>query len=274
MIADGGSERLLREPATPIVALDFSRVTEALRMVAMLGDRCRFYKVGLELFGAEGPGVVRALRASGCDVFLDLKFHDIPNTVRGAVRSAAQLGARLVTAHASGGRMMLEAAADGAEEGSGDSAASRCEVLAVTVLTSLDATALAEAWGRGPRGGDVQAEAASGARESLPGIAGDSAGISVESEVLRLAGIARAAGVHGVVCSGAEAGAVRRRHGDALALLVPGIRFAAGPSHDQARVVTPRAAVEAGARYVVLGRAVTGAADPAAAMQRVLDEIA
>ena len=239
--------------AVPIVALDVPRVADARRIVSMLGDLCRFYKVGLELFTAEGPAVVRALRETGCEVFLDLKLHDIPNTVRGAVRSAARVGARLVTVHASGGRAMLEAAVEGAEE-SADGG--RCEVLAVSVLTSLGAEALAEAWGRGGEG------------------SGGTALTSVEGEVLRLATLARASGAHGLVCSGSEARAVRAAHGDALALLVPGIRFAEGSTHDQARVVTPRAAVEAGARYLVLGRAVTGARDPAAAMRAVLDEIA
>lgn len=232
---------------SPIVALDVSRADDALRIVSTLGSLCRFYKVGLELFAAEGPGFVRSLREAGNDVFLDLKFHDIPNTVRGAVAAAAALGVRLVTVHASGGRAMLEAAVEGA--GRGD-AATRCDVLAVSVLTSLNAPGLGEAWGR------------------------EAGELSVEREVMRLAGLARETGLPGLVCSGAEARAVRAVHGDALALLIAGIRFGDGAHHDQARAVTPRMAAEAGATWLVLGRAVTAASDPAAAMRRVLDEIA
>ena len=217
-------------PPVPIVALDVPDAAAAQRLAGQLA--APFYKVGGELFTAAGPEVVRDLRAAGADVFLDLKFHDIPNTVRGAVRSAAALGARLLTVHASGGRAMLEAAVEGAGRD--------CEVLAVSVLTSMDAPALGEAWGR------------SVAR--------------VEDEVLRLADLAAAGGVHGLVCSGREAALVRAAHGSRLALLVPGIRPAGAALHDQARAVTPEAARAAGATYVVLGRAVTGASDPAAAL--------
>jgi orotidine-5'-phosphate decarboxylase len=228
-----------RSSPVPIVALDVPAAAPALSLVRALGDACRFYKIGLELFTAEGPAVVRAVRDGGSDVFLDLKFHDIPNTVRGATRSAAALGARLLTVHASGGRAMLEAAVEGAGQG--------CGVLAVTVLTSMDAAGQAAAWGRSE--------------------------VIVRDEVLRLADLARAAGVHGIVCSGEEAAVVRERHGDALRLLVPGIRLAGGATHDQARVVTPAAAAAAGASYVVLGRAVTGAADPRSAMAEVAAQL-
>ena len=222
----------------PIVALDVSTIREALAIAAELGASCGFYKVGSELYTAEGPAVVRALRDAGADVFLDLKFYDIPNTVAGAVRSAAALGVRLVTVHASGGVAMLRAAQQAAE--------ARCGVLAVTVLTSFDAAGLAGAWGR-------QA-------------------LNLEDEVLRLAGDAAAAGLHGVVCSGAEASAIAAAH-PALALLVPGIRLAGGDAHDQQRVVTPAAAQASGARYLVLGRAVTAAPDRRAAMEQVLAEL-
>jgi orotidine-5'-phosphate decarboxylase len=227
---------------TPIVALDVGSSTEALALVERLGGACRYYKVGSELFTAAGPEFVGVLRGRGCEVFLDLKFHDIPNTVAGAVRSAAAAGASLVTVHASGGPAMLRAAAVAAES------TPSCRVLGVTVLTSLDVAALGEAWGR----------------ESA---------VSVEAEVLRLAGFCADAGLHGIVCSGQEARPVRERFDDRLALLVPGIRFADGATHDQSRVVTPVAAAAAGARYLVLGRAVTGAADPAAAMARVHTEL-
>ncbi|MEO8563946.1 MAG: orotidine-5'-phosphate decarboxylase [bacterium] len=227
--------------AIPIVALDVESADAAMALAISLEGRCSFFKVGSELFTAAGPDVVRTLRdVLGADVFLDLKFHDIPNTVAGAVRSAVELGARLLTVHASGGSAMLAAARDAA----GDA----CGVLAVTALTSLDAAALAESWGRTDT-------------------------LGVEQEVLRLAGMAGDARLHGIVCSGAEAAAVRARYGDRLAMLVPGIRLSGGEAHDQRRVMTPAAAQAAGARYLILGRAVTAAPDPAAAMVRVLAEL-
>ena len=225
---------------TPIVALDVPALPAALALVDRLGAGCRFYKVGLELFTAAGPAAVAAVRARGAEVFLDLKLHDIPNTVAGAVRSAAATGARLLTVHAVGGPAML-AAATGAAAGTG------CGILAVTVLTSLDAAEVAGAWGR--------------------------ATVAVGDEVLRLAGLAAAAGAEGVVCSGQEAARVRATYGAALGTLVPGVRPAGGAVQDQARVVTPAAAAAAGARWVVLGRAVTGAPDPAAALAALVAEL-
>ncbi|MEO7082787.1 MAG: orotidine-5'-phosphate decarboxylase [Gemmatimonadaceae bacterium] len=226
---------------TPIIALDVPSGAAALALVDELGERCRFYKVGNELFTAAGPDLVRKLRSRGCEVFLDLKFHDIPNTVAGGVRNAAALGARLVTVHASGGVAMLQAAAEAA----GDA----CKVLAVTVLTSLNAADVSIAWGRR-----------------------DAVDLSVEVE--RLAGLAHAAGAHGVVCSGQEASAVSARYGSGLAVLVPGVRAAGGAAQDQARVVTPRAAAAAGARYIVVGRMVTAAPDRAAAYDQMLADLA
>ena len=233
--------------ATPIVALDVGSASEAIALARRVGPAARWFKVGSELFTAAGPDVVRAIRGElGADVFLDLKFNDIPNTVAGAVRSAARLGARLLTVHASGGRVMLDAAqaawrdAMGADGGGG--------VLGVTVLTSFDDRGLAAAWGRDT--------------------------VEVEEEVVRLAGDALGAGLHGIVCSGAEAARVRAAFGEALALLVPGIRLAGGDAHDQRRVMTPAAAQAAGARYLVLGRAVSAASDPRAAMERVIAELA
>ena len=231
---------------TPIVALDFPSQEPALALVDRLGRGCSFYKVGSELFTAAGRSVLGALRERDKAVFLDLKFHDIPNTVRGAVRSAAAAGARLVTVHASGGRAMLEAAAEGAaSQPSG--ASMRCKVLAVSVLTSLDAPALAEAWGR---------------RE-----------VEVEAEVLRLARLARDSGIDGLVCSAREAGLIRRELGPRFEVLVPGIRLPGTGVDDQARAATPAAAAEAGATYIVLGRTVTGDADPVAAMARVQTQL-
>jgi orotidine-5'-phosphate decarboxylase len=225
--------------AIPIVALDFPDAERAMTLVQTLDERCRFYKVGSELFTASGADIIQWLRDTGCDVFLDLKFHDIPNTVAGAVRNVAKMGVRLTTVHASGGSKMLAAAVE--------AAGSTCGVLAVTILTSLDDAQLGEAWGRER--------------------------VDVENEVLRLAEMARSAGVHGIVCSGQEAAAVRARHGSALKLLVPGIRLPGDSAGDQTRIVTPASAVDAGATYLVIGRSVTAAKDPRAAMQLVKDSL-
>lgn len=222
----------------PIVALDVPTADAARALAAGLG--ASFYKVGGELFTAAGPDVVRSLRDAGAGVFLDLKFHDIPTTVRGSARSAAATGARLITVHASGGRAMIEAGVEGAGDG--------CGVLAVSVLTSMTAATLGESWGR------------SVAR--------------VADEVLRLGEIARAAGAHGLVCSGREAALVRAAYGDGLAVLVPGVRPVGAAVHDQARAVSPEEARAAGARYVVLGRAVTRALDPGRALLAIARALA
>jgi len=228
---------------TPIVALDVPDRASAEALVERLGAHCDFYKVGLELYAAEGPAVVRWLRAEGKRVFVDLKLHDIPNTVHGAARSVARLGASLLTVHAVGGEAMVGAAVAGAAEGG-----AACGILAVTVLTSLDAATVGATWGRGP--------------------------VAVTSEVVRLAGLAAAGGAAGVVCSGHELAALRSAHADRLGYLVPGIRLAGGAMHDQQRVMTPGAAALAGARWLVLGRAVTAAADPVAALAAARDDVA
>jgi len=219
---------------TPILALDVPTPEEALEIVDYFGALCRFYKVGNELFTASGPGIVRSLRSRGCDVFLDLKFHDIPNTVAGGVRNAAAMGATLVTVHAAGGPAMVEAAVR--------AAGPSCGVLAVTVLTSLSAEDLGRVWGRS---------------------------LDMSAEVLRLAGIAASAGAHGVVCSGQEASRVRDQFGEKLAVLVPGLRAAGTATDDQSRVVTPEAVAAAGAKYAVVGRMVTSAPDRRQAMEAV-----
>ena len=223
----------------PIVALDVPDAGRALALVRLLGDSCGFYKIGGELFTASGPSVVEAVRNEGKKVFLDLKFHDIPNTVRAAARSAASAGASLITVHAIGGRSMLVAA----KEGAGD----QCGVLAVTVLTSMDANAYFDAVGN-----PIE---------------------SVTGEVIRLAQIALEARVFGVVCSGHEVATLREATGDRLATLVPGVRLTGDAAHDQSRVVTPADAARAGATFVVLGRTVTASADPAAAMELVRAEL-
>ncbi|MFA6166222.1 MAG: orotidine-5'-phosphate decarboxylase [Gemmatimonadaceae bacterium] len=224
---------------TPIVALDVPTMTSARALVDRLEDTADFFKVGLQLFTAEGPRVVEWLRGIEKRVFLDLKLHDIPNTVRGAAQSASSLGVELLTVHAVGGESMLRAAV----EGGGSTG-----ILAVTVLTSMTQ-------------GDLEA-------------ARGHAVLSVGDEVLRLARAADAAGAHGIVCAGSEVAQVRAAHGDRLRTLVPGIRLGGTPSHDQARVMTPREAAAAGASYVVIGRTVTSADDPPEAMRCVLAELA
>ena len=226
--------------AIPIVALDFPDAERAMTLVQTLDEKCRFYKVGSELFTASGADIIQWLRDTGCDVFLDLKFHDIPNTVAGAMRNVSQMGVRLATVHASGGSKMMQAAVD--------AAGTSCGVLAVTILTSLDDAMLGEAWGRDR--------------------------VDVEDEVLRLAEMARSCGVHGIVCSGQEAEAVHSRHGAGLKLLIPGIRLPGDDAGDQARVMTPEAAATAGAAYIVLGRSVTASPDPRQAMEKVNSRLA
>ncbi|MGH9480518.1 MAG: orotidine-5'-phosphate decarboxylase [Terriglobales bacterium] len=228
-------------PATDrlILALDAADRDTALEWVRGLRPELRWVKVGLELFVAAGPELVRTLRGQGLEVFLDLKLHDIPNTVAGAVRAAARLEVQMLTLHAGGGKPMLEAAVAAARE-----APKPPLLLGVTVLTSL-----------GPA--DLQAL-------DLPGSAAD--------RVLAWAGLSQAAGLGGVVASGHEAAELRRRF-PGLKLVVPGIRPAGAQPQDQARVMTPAAALRAGADYLVVGRAITAAADPRAAWAAVAAEI-
>lgn len=221
--------------AQPIIALDVPTLRAAQALVERLGSQADYVKVGLELFTAEGPRVVEYLRGAGKRVFLDLKLHDIPNTVRGAARSAASMGASLLTVHGYGGAAMVDAAVEGAGPDTG--------ILVVTVLTSFDAPSLGVALGR-----------------EAPELGG---------EVLRLAQLADIAGAHGIVCSGHEVRASRASY-PKLKPLVPGIRLAGGSSHDQARITTPAKAAEDGAAYLVLGRAVTEAEQPAAVLSQIL----
>ena len=221
-----------------IVALDVPDRGRALAMVDGLGAHGTFYKVGLELYTREGPGVVRALRERGKRVFLDLKLHDIPNTVARAVAAAVDLEVDLLTVHATGGLAMLRAAADAAR-------GSELRVLAVTLLTSLDRQGVAEVWGR-----PVE---------------------SVADEVRRLAELGVRGGVDGFVSSAHEVAALRGALGERPYLVTPGIRLAGGDAHDQARVATPAEARAAGASALVVGRAVTAAQDPGAALGQVLE---
>jgi orotidine-5'-phosphate decarboxylase len=228
--------------AIGIVALDFQTTDAALQMVDLLGERCGFYKVGNELFTVGGPAIVSQLTERGKRVFLDLKFHDIPNTVEKAVRAAAQLGVSIITVHAAGGERMIRAAVD--------SAGPQCEVFAVTVLTSLTGADLGQLWGREAVADDLT------------------------PDVMRLALVARGAGAAGVVCSGLEAPMLRDRFGAELKLLVPGVRLPGSDHGDQSRVVTPEGAARAGASYVILGRTVTAAQDPVNAMDQAVASLA
>lgn len=234
-----------------VVAVDTGDLDEALRLRDRLRSAADFFKVGKELFTAAGPAAVAAFADAG-RVFLDLKFHDIPATVAGAVRSAAALGADIVDIHASGGRPMIEAAAAALREPPpGDAPAppraegGRPLLLGVTVLTHLDRTA---------------------ASEVFPGV-------PVADQVLRLAALSIEAGADGVVASAEEAPLLRERFGDAPVLLVPGVRPSwAGETHDQRRVATPAEAARRGANYLVVGRAITRSPDPYAAAMRIRDE--
>lgn len=224
-----------------IIALDYSRAEEALAMAGCLDPQRVRVKVGKELFTAAGPKLVRQLVERGFDVFLDLKFHDIPSTVAGAVRAAAGLGAWMINVHAGGGPRMLEAARN-ALEGQG---AGRPLLTAVTVLTSMDEREL-----------------------KAVGIAE-----SAEQQVLRLAKLARDAALDGVVCSAREAGRLRDECGPDFRLVTPGIRPEGSDRQDQQRVVTPADAVALGVDYLVVGRPVTAAEDPAAAVDAILGQL-
>lgn len=221
-----------------IVALDLPDVREAETAVARLGDRGRFYKIGYQLMPVGGLDLARRLSADGKKVFLDFKLHDIGATVERGARSIARLGADFLTVHAEPDVL------EGAVAGRGDDR--RLKILAVTVLTSLDQAALARS-----------------------GIAMD-----VEDLVLMRAGFAAEAGADGVIASAAEARAIRRRFGDRLLIVTPGVRPAGAAADDQKRVATPAEAIAAGADYLVIGRPIVAAADPAAAAAAILAEIA
>ena len=222
------------------VALDFSDARQALDLVDTLGDTCQWFKVGMELYYAAGNPLIEDLRNRGFDVFLDLKLHDIPNTVAGAVRTVTQAGASLLTLHASGGAAMMTAAAQAA------TAPGSPRLLAVTVLTSMDANELA--------------------------------GVGVTDppakQVLRLAKLAKASGITGMVCSAEEVATLRTELGPEALLVVPGIRPAGAAVGDQRRVATPRDAIAQGASLLVVGRPITRADNPVAAARAILDEIA
>ena len=226
---------------TPVVvALDYPSAQPALELVEQLRPRLCRLKVGKELFTRSGPALVEELQRRGFEVFLDLKYHDIPNTVAAAVRAAAELGVWMVNVHASGGRRMMEAAAEALQ-----GVAHRPLLIGVTVLTSMGDDDLREL-GYTQGGGE---------------------------RVLSLAALAADSGLDGVVCSAQEAPALRAQRGGDFCLVTPGIRLAGDDAGDQRRVLTPAQAVAAGADYLVIGRSITGASDPLAALQRVHAEL-
>jgi len=251
-----------------IVAVDVEGLAEATALLDRLAGVVSACKIGNQLFTAAGPSAVEAARKRGFRVFLDLKFHDIPNTVAGAVREATRLGVFMLNVHASGGLAMMRAGAEAAAKAAADFGLPRPLCLGVTVLTSLERRALSAELG-------------------VPG--------TVEAHVLHLARLAQEAGLDGCVASAREIGPLRVGLGRAWVIVTPGIRPAVsgrpggetsgggvprtgaaasrGPD-DQARIATPRAALAAGADYLVIGRPITGASDPAAAARTILDELA
>jgi orotidine-5'-phosphate decarboxylase len=224
-----------------IVALDFPDGGQAMQFVAGLQPGSCRLKIGKELFTREGPALVRQFVDRGFDVFLDLKFHDIPNTVARACEAAAALGVWMVNVHASGGRKMMEAARTALD----DSPGRRPLLIAVTVLTSM-----------GPE--DLQ-----------------ELGLDIEpaEQVSRLAALTKVSGLDGVVCSPREAGTLRAQMGPNFKLVTPGVRPKGAPTDDQARVLSPGEAIRTGADYLVIGRPVTRAADPAAVLAAINAEI-
>jgi orotidine-5'-phosphate decarboxylase len=231
-----------------IFALDVSSLEEARKFVRLLKDRTGFFKVGLELFTAFGKEAVRAVQEEGGRVFLDLKFHDIPNTVSRAAEEAVKLGVDMLNLHASGGTEMMRETADRCRKMAEKLNRPKPILLAVTILTSLDEKNLREVGLQGP----------------------------VAERVVVLADLARQAGIDGVVASPQEIAAIRRQCGPEFVIVTPGIRpaFAETGKDDQKRVLTAGEAVAAGADYIVVGRPVRLAPDPAAAMDKVIAEIA
>lgn len=223
-----------------IVALDVKSSAAAARLVEQLGDAVSFYKVGAELFTLAGPDIVKELKQAGKRVFLDLKFHDIPNTVARAVQAAVTLNVDLLTLHASGGGKMMRAAREAVAE-------SDTRLLAVTLLTSFGVDDTEQVWGK-----EIN---------------------SLREEVNRLAQLAAETGAHGVVASALEAEMLKRRHGADFLVVTPGIRPAGAERGDQVRTATPAEALRAGADYLVIGRPVTEAADPRAVVAQMQEEL-
>jgi len=228
-----------------IVALDLPDAERALVIARSLRGQVVWVKVGMTLFYAEGPGIVRELRALGFKVFVDLKLHDIPHQVHGACRTLTRAGANMITVHASGGRAMLEAAVEGINAAAERFSTPRPALVAVTVLTSLDDLALASLGCARTAAGQVEA----------------------------LAVLAHGVGCDGVVCSPLEASLVRQAIGDEALVITPGVRSIHDEVGDQARTATPAEALAAGASHIVVGRPITGAEDPVAAARSIVKEM-
>ncbi len=220
-----------------IVALDVPMQSEALALVEKLSGEVSFFKIGLQLFSAAGPEVVRAVVASGAKVFLDLKLHDIPNTVAGAVKSAEELGVKMLTIHLSGGAEMIRAAVAAREN--------NMSILGVTLLTSAT-------------------------EETLREVGIDD---KIDNHVLRLAKLGTAAGINGIVASPHELRMLRSGLGDDMKIITPGIRPSWSEPGDQKRFMTPREALQSGADYLVIGRPITGHRDPREAVAKILEEL-
>jgi orotidine-5'-phosphate decarboxylase len=229
-----------------IVALDVPTADAALKLVEQLAPVSGGFKVGSELFTSAGPDIVRRIRGLGAPVFLDLKFHDIPNTVGKAVAAAVQLDVQMLTVHASGGMEMLKAAEQAAQESASQLGQASPLVLGVTVLTSLDSAALSQI-GLDP---------------------------DVSLQVRRMANMANQAGLHGLVCSPREVAEMRQMLPASTQLVIPGIRAQSAAADDQKRTLTPREALALGANWLVIGRPICAAEDPRAAAEKILKEIA
>ncbi len=226
----------------PIVALDFSSADAALQLVDRLGDQCLMYKVGNELFTTAGPDIVHQLRKRGASIFLDLKFHDIPNTVSKAVASAVRLDVQMLTIHTSGGLAMMQAAEEAAQKTAAQAGRNAPLVLGVTVLTSLESENLLEI-----------------------GVAG-----SVGSQVERLAQLAARAELRGLVCSPLEVAGLRQSLPSHMQYITPGIRTGEDAAGDQKRTLSAKQALEAGATWLVIGRPIYAAPNPRAAAEAIL----
>jgi orotidine-5'-phosphate decarboxylase len=228
-----------------IVALDVPTSDQAMALAEELAPVVGAFKIGKELFTAAGPEVVRRIRGTGASVFLDLKFHDIPNTVAKAVASAVRLDVQMLTVHASGGTEMMQAAEESAQKAAAQAGLNPPLILGVTVLTSMDANALAEI-----------------GCEPNPG-----------RQVERLAKLAVKAGLRGLVCSPLEIVQLRQMLPGHVQLVTPGIRTGAEKADDQKRTLTPREAMDAGASWLVIGRPITAAAQPRAAAEKILESL-
>ena len=224
----------------PIIALDFPGEKEVMSFLGQFDERL-FVKIGMELYMQEGPNVVRKVKEQGHDIFLDLKLHDIPNTVKSAMKGLAGLGVDLVNVHAAGGRAMMEGALEGLEAGT-PAGAKRAALIAVTQLTSTTEQQMQEE---------------------------QKIALSLKESVLQYAQLTKQAGLQGVVCSVHEAQAIREACGDDFLRVTPGIRMLGGDSHDQQRIATPDGAKKDGSSLIVVGRAITGAVNPVKAYQEV-----